>query len=120
MKEVFLTIGCNSLDESREFYQNLLGFTLEREFAPGPDIRIAFLKRPDLKIELVERGDMMLPGNDQSSLTITVTVDDLAPVEQKLQTTGCALPERATLPNGMELIRFQDPDGVNVTVIKDI
>lgn len=117
MDKSFVTIGVNNLQESITFYQEVLGYRVEKELQPTRHINLCWIAKTDsLTIELVQQENMPQADNTHSSITLTYQVADLAPYKQilvKMQTQYTEM----TLGPGATAIRFSDPNGVALSLV---
>jgi lactoylglutathione lyase len=53
MKFCWSTITVKNMEESLNFYQDIVGLTINRRFKAGPGMEIAFLGHGETKVELI-------------------------------------------------------------------
>jgi lactoylglutathione lyase len=120
MKFCWSTITVKNMEESLKFYQNVIGLVLDRKFAAGPGVEIAFLGDGETKIELVcneaiKEVDM---GKDISLGFEVNSVDEMI---AKLKQDGIAIHSGPFQPNPH--IRFffvLDPNGLRIQFAENI
>jgi methylmalonyl-CoA/ethylmalonyl-CoA epimerase len=88
-----------NLNESIEWYEKMLGFTVENKFEiPGQDVQIAMMKLDDMRVELFEaKGSKALnpdrrePNSDfrtQGNLHFSFAAPNVRPLAEKLRERG--------------------------------
>lgn len=115
MNNNFIIIGVNSIDESLNFYENVLDFKIEKRLNPNTNTDIVFIKKDNLKIELIKRDDMPPVDNSNSSISIAFSNDNL---ENRIKILSDKNIDylQDSLGNGMKFLRFEDPTGVGVVI----
>lgn len=117
MKKTFVALGVVSLEESINFYCKVLDFKMDKSIEPTDKIRIVWLKDNNgFWIELIERSDMPSPNNNETSFTLCITDLNLEAYSQRLQSMGIGF-NKFTLPNGKDVIRFKDPNNLNISLM---
>ena len=53
MKFCWTTIMVKNMEESLQFYQNIIGLEINRRFKADPNVELAFLGDGDTKVELI-------------------------------------------------------------------
>ena len=86
MRFCWTTITVNNMEESLDFYKDIVGLTLNHRFGAGPGIEIAFLGNGETKIELVayQNKEKSQIGTDISVGFLVDSLDEkLAFVKEK-------------------------------------
>lgn len=122
MKNNFMvTIGVNDLDKSVDFYQKILEFKLIKRFKPAENVEIAFLIfNNEIEIELIKRPDLTQFNNREASISLTFKTDNINKSYQYLNENQVVCfdgPQK--LPTGISILRFSDPDGVNLVFVEE-
>jgi len=117
MQRIFFTVGVNSLDRSIHFYRQILGFEPEKEIAPAPGVRIAFLTRDGSTLELVERADQQNIHHADNNISLTFLVRDFAPFMPLLVRHDIGVLGPVEIAPGITMLRFRDPDGLLVSLV---
>jgi catechol 2,3-dioxygenase-like lactoylglutathione lyase family enzyme len=119
MEKSFIAIGVKSIDQSINFYQSILNFKLDKRIQPTNDTIIAWLKDDNnFIIELIQKNNMPLQNNNNSSITLCFTVNDLNEKQKKLDENSIKY-EKFTLGNNEhDVLRFKDPDNISISFIK--
>jgi catechol 2,3-dioxygenase-like lactoylglutathione lyase family enzyme len=104
-----VSVPVRDQDAAKAFYQNVLGFQLERDNPMGPDSRWIQLRPPgsEATIALVTWFKAMPPGSMQG---LVLGVDDIAAYHAELTARGLSVTPIAEEPWGL-YASFQDPDG---------
>ncbi|OKP84051.1 glyoxalase [Paenibacillus helianthi] len=107
-------IKVNHLERSLQFYQEVIGLTLQNILGePGDEIRLAFLSFPgqsSVEIELIERAFEGLPQEGRVSHA-AFTVDDIEQEHRRIAGLGIpALTGISMLANGCRYFFFDGPD----------
>lgn len=118
MKATIDHIGLHisDLEKALRFYEETLGLRLHKLMRIG-EAEIAFLHLNGTYLELVHRpGSPEGPPRGRWS-HIALHVDDFDGLVQRLEEEGLEL-RRLTLPDGIRIIFFKDPDGHDVEVLE--
>lgn len=119
MKITWVTIKVKNLEESKSFYKNFLGLKLKTEFSPMKGMTIAFLKAENgVEIELIHNKNIELERKD-SNLSIGIAFNNFEEIYEKAKLDKRKISEKITMPNGMECFFVQDPNGVEIQVIRE-
>lgn len=119
MKFCWCTITVNNMDESLKFYQEIVGLTINRRFAAGPDTEISFLGNGETKIELIYNINHKMLGNvDGISLGFEVkSVDRMIELAME-KGLGYTCPCKPN-PN-IKYIYIKDPDGISIQFVENM
>lgn len=102
------------LDRSREFYRDVLGLAIYREFGEGPQRGTVFFLGGGL-LEL--SGQAEQPAGDAVGLWLQVR--DVDAIHDELAGRGVeVLREPRTEPWGLREMWIADPDGVRIAVVE--
>lgn len=119
MKYGFVTVSVKDMEESANFYKNILGLKEARRFSPQPGIDIMFLKDDENNaIELVAH-----PGEDSDCgrvpVSIGFVVDSLDAVISMLKEKNVAITSGPVgVPGGARFLFVNDPNGVGIEFIE--
>jgi lactoylglutathione lyase len=121
MKYVWTTIMVKNMEESLNFYQEVLGLQLNRRFSPNPTMDLAFLGEGDAEVELICDSTISEPafGKDismgfMSKVSLDETID-------MLKTRGINVIAGPFQPNpAMRFLYILDPNGVKIQLIEDM
>lgn len=115
-------IIASDMDRSTAFYE-ALGFETTMIFdSPDASRIIKFMRLGGLMIELFWYAEECLPapsgGRRLGFRHLALRTDDIAQAAAELQSKGLVGEgaEISTLPNGVQLLFFEDPDGVEIEV----
>lgn len=127
----------SDLERSVDFYTQLLGFALERQFEvqgpgietivglPGAHLRIAFVSLGEFRLELIEYvapagRKLEMATNNVGSAHIAFTTDDVDRTYEELKAKGIrfrAAPARSR-PDRPRVAYFTDPDGYTLEIVE--
>ncbi len=121
----------NDLQQSVEFYTDVLGFSVSSKIEmAGAGLSAVFVEKNGSKIELmgyrdeipkrsegikIKLGGSSIPINDH----ITFSVDDIGAAVAELKENGVEFGlEPIQLEDGMKLASFKDPNGVLIELVE--
>lgn len=120
MKFCWSTITVENMQESLNFYQEIVGLTVDRRFQAGPGVEIAFLGDGETKIELVcnEANKKVTIGQDISLGFEVKSVDEMmAFVKGK----GIDIHSGPFQPNPhIKFFYVVDPNGLKIQFVENI
>jgi len=114
------TIHVDDLEESKDFYQNILELEEVKRLSPRPGVEISFLSdQAGGTIELIA-GDKEV-SNSSSSVSIGFKVANMTELVQDLEEQGVDL-LRGPIEtgNGTKLAFIEDPNGVEVEFVEGL
>lgn len=106
------------MDESINFYQNIIGLSMNKRTKLSPDFELAFLGSGETQVELIcNSSDLSLPiGNNVS---IGFQVESLDEFIAFLAKNGIAVYEGPYQPNpGIKFMYILDPNGLKIQFIE--
>lgn len=115
MKLELVTIAVKDLDESVDFYKEVLRLTEIRRINPFEGVHIAFMKDEESSvIELIQRTMKEEPvkGDNPSKVSITFCVEDLGKVRRLLERKDVKVMEGPF----ESYIFIHDPNGVRLGI----
>jgi len=115
----FITIFTEKLNESIDFYTNILGFTVMREADAGKGVKLVFLTDGfGGDIELIDQG-LKRPVSQNCPVALTIKVKSIE------NTTNMVYSKNieptfgpATMPSGVKLLHIEDPNGVTINFVE--
>jgi len=116
------SLTVNDLERSRDWYRDVLGFTVDREHERGGKVMGVALKAGDVRILINQddgaKGTDRVKGEGFSfMITTTQNVDDLA---QRVREHGGTLDtEPMDTRWGTRMFRVRDPDGFKFTITSE-
>lgn len=114
------TLNVRNFEESLQFYVDIIGLDVMREFNAGPTKKIAFLGKGETKIELIydELNRDIQIGKDISwGFEVESLENALALVKEK----GVAIKEGPYQPTPHTRFFFvQDPNGITIQIVENI
>ena len=114
MKLKYGTIIVKDMDESVNFYTDVMGLEIDSQYHPRPGITITLLKgKGDAMIELIKNS------TDKPGLySVGMDVDDLSATLKNLKSKGAKIiMEPAPISVG-HLAFVEDPNGVRIALIQ--
>ena len=121
MSFLWTTIKVKDLNESVEFYQDIVGLEVQRQFEAGPKTEIAFLATADgqTAVELIDdqnQGEVEL-GAD---ISLGFEVDSLAEKMKFIQENNIEIHSGPISPNpNIEFFFVLDPNGLRVQFVEN-
>jgi lactoylglutathione lyase len=119
MKYGFVTVSVKNMEESANFYKEILGLKEARRFSPQPGIDIMFLKdEGNNAIELIaHQGDEDVSG--RVPVSIGFEVESLDATMAMLKEKNVAIVSGPMgVPGGVRFIFINDPNGVGIEFIE--
>lgn len=118
MKFLWTTLTVTNMDASLAFYQEIVGLKLQRRYAAGPGMEIAFLGEGETQVELIQ-ADAKPSVTIGQDISMGFQVDSLDRMLEFVHSKGVAIAVPPVQPNPH--IRFfyvEDPDGVRVQFVE--
>lgn len=120
MKYLWTTLNVENMEKSLNFYQNILGLKLKREFSPAPGMKFSFLGDGETEIELIcnEGVKDINPGD---SLSMGFKIESTEQFSADLKEKGIEIHSGPFQPNPH--IRFffvLDPDGYKIQLVEEM
>ncbi len=120
------TINCFKLQESLDFYENVLGLSLIKSVDLGDHV-IYLYQLPGVKLELIaykEEQKHIITGKTDIGIYrhLAVRVDDIEEAYRLCREAGCPInlkPTKIKLLNDMQIMLIVDPNGVEVEMIQE-
>ena len=120
MRFCWTTLNVKNMDESINFYENIVGLKLERRASFGPDMEIAFLGEGETKVELIydKTNDSLDIGNDISlGFTTTSIENKLTFLKEK----GINIHSGPFQPGpNIKFFFILDPNGLRIQFVENI
>jgi predicted enzyme related to lactoylglutathione lyase len=108
----FITVYVKDMDKSVLFYQDVLGFTIERSFSPAPGISITFLK-DDAGHEIEFIADDSKESYSGKGISIGFYVKDIYEIEKMLKSKNVHITSGPIeLKSGAKLLNALDINGL--------
>lgn len=120
MKFLWSTLNVRNMEESLDFYQGVLGLTLDHRFQAGPDMEIAFLGDGETKIELI--ADRSLVDVDPGKhISWGFQVESLEVMMETLSEKHIEILAGPFQPNPSTRFLFiADPNGFRIQLVEKI
>jgi lactoylglutathione lyase len=120
MKFCWCTIMVNDLEESLKFYQEIVGLSLNRRFAAGPGMEIAFLGAGGTEVELIYDTGHKAPGNIEG-ISLGFEVNSVDEQIKFIEEKGLTVESGPFQPNPRVKFFFvKDPNGVNIQFVENL
>lgn len=120
MKFCWTTIKVKNMDESLNFYQEIVGLKLDRKFSAGPGAEIAFLGDGETKLELMyNEADRETDFGKDISLGFEVkSLDEMMSLVKE---KGIAILGGPIQPNPhVKFFFVADPNGLKVQFVENM
>ncbi len=113
------TIKVKDMEESLDFYTDIVGLDIERRFEAGPDKEIVFLGSGETKIELMSGNSTV--ENISTDISLGFTVDSVKRKMEFLQGRGIEVIEGPFKPNpSIEFFYISDPNGLKIQFVENL
>ena len=120
MKFCWSTISVNNLEESLDFYQKIVGLTLNRRFKADENTEIAFLGNGETKLELIDNSE----NNDVNfgeDISLGFEIDSLEDKMNYLEKNGIDIISGPIQPNpNIKFFFTKDPNGLRIQFVENI
>jgi lactoylglutathione lyase len=118
MSFLWTTIRVKDLEESIEFYQDIVGLKLQRRFEAGPKSKIAFMAagagEGETEIELIDDQDKE-ESDLGKDISLGFAVDSVSKKIESLKEKGIEIEEGPIAPNPqIEFFFVLDPNGLRI------
>jgi lactoylglutathione lyase len=121
MKVGFTTIEVQNLEESINFYTNVLSLKEVKRFSPSPAMQMVFLKgNNDGVIQLMKTNTSDYSATSCGALkAVGIQVDNLTELAPMLKEKGVKfLGELRETPGNIKILFIEDPNGVRIELIE--
>ena len=120
MKFCWCTLRVKNMEESIEFYKEVVELPLQRRFESRPGVEVAFLGEGETSVELVwKEEEKEFPFSDQISLGFIVS--SLENKMETLETKGIRLYQEVVQPNpAIRFFYLKDPNGISIQFVEQI
>ena len=118
MIQKYTTITVKDLEESLDFYINIIGLKKVNKFSPEPGVTISFLRDEESNlIELLEDKNLSEEDFKESRVSIGFGVDNLEETLKRLKEHGIeTIKETIETPGDGRLAFIEDPNGVEIGI----
>lgn len=118
MKFAHVTIMVKNLEDSLNFYQNIIELPIVERFSAGPDQEIVFLGEGEGLVELIYNENLQEPNIGQD-ISIGFEVENLDETMLTIKDKDIELHSGPFQPNDFTRFFFiEDPNGVKVQFIE--
>lgn len=119
MSFLWTTIRVKDLEESIEFYQDIVGLELQRRFEAGPKREIAFMAagagKGETEIELIDDQDDKEESDLGKDISLGFAVTSVSKKMESLKEKGIEIEEGPITPNPqIEFFFVLDPNGLRI------
>lgn len=118
MIQKYTTVTVKDLDESLDFYINILGLKQVNKFSPESGVTISFLRDDNSTlIELLEDKNLSEEDFKESRVSIGFGVDNLDEILDRLKIEGIEIiRDIINTPGDGKLATIKDPNGVEIGI----
>jgi len=120
MNFCWVTITVKNMQESLDFYQNIIGLKIKRRMNPVAGTDIAFLGEEGTEVELIKNDRNVNPtyGRD---ISLGFEVESIDKEIERLKEEGIVNIEGPFQPHArIKFIYISDPNGVKVQLVENI
>ena len=116
-EKILVTIPTMRLEESISFYVSVLQFKLDNRYDHPGGVVLVFLSKDGFTIELVANPHMPIGEVGTGAPHITFTVQSFTEITSRCEEHRIQLPTPLNLPGGVSILRFKDPNGVEISFV---
>lgn len=114
MKVKYATIIVKDMDESIKFYTEVMGFEIDSQHNPFPELTITLLKgEGDAMIELIKNTE-----NETGLFSVGIEVEDINTTVKELKSKGAKITKEPVPITIGTLAFLEDPNGVTIVLIQ--
>ena len=118
MAFLWTTITVKDMEESLNFYQNIVGLPLNRRFSAGPGVEIAFLGEDATKVELI-CNESIKEFNMGTDISLGFAVRSIEEKIAFLESKGIKIHSGPFSPNPHTRFFFiLDPNGLEIQFVE--
>ena len=120
MKFCWCTLSVSNLEESIQFYHEIVGLPIGRRLSAWPDISICFMGEGRDEIELLH-DPRYKPSSQIEGITVAFEVDSTAEKIQFLKEKGIEIESGPFQPNPhIRFFNVRDPNGLRIQFVEKI
>ncbi|MHC1719546.1 MAG: VOC family protein [Clostridiaceae bacterium] len=120
MKFCWCTLTVKNMEESINFYQNIVGLKLDKRYPAGPGMEIAFLGDGETKVELIFNPAVkeVNIGND---ISLGFEVDSVENMLNFIKEKGIEIHSGPFQPSPhVKFFFIKDPNGLKIQFVENI
>lgn len=120
MKFCWTTINVKDMEQSLQFYQEIIGLNLNRKMKAGPGMELAFLGTGETQVELIwnSKAGAVSFGSD---ISLGFEVDSLDKTIEFLKIRNIPIHSGPFQPNpSVKFIHVLDPNGLRIQFVENI
>jgi lactoylglutathione lyase len=123
MKVKYTTIAVADMDESIEFYTDIMGLEKYNQFNPYPGLTITFMKgEGEGIIELIENTensqDPLEKPQKPGLMAMGIEVEDMDTIVKELKSKGAKFTQEPMTIKIGKLAFLEDPNGVRIALVQ--
>ena len=120
LKFCWCTVTVNNMEESLQFYREIVGLSLIKQFNGGPDVEISFLGEGETQIELICNANHK-PEGKASGVTLGFVVDSVDRKIDFINEMGLQVESGPYQPNPhVKFFYIRDPNGVGIQFVENL
>lgn len=122
MKFCWVTINVHDMEKSIEFYRDIVGLSIHRQFSPQPGDEITFVGSADGETEIELMHNVKTPNAAFSqNISLGFRVDSLEDMMEKLKAHNIPVLAGPFQPNPHTRFFFvHDPNGLRVQFVQEM
>lgn len=118
MKFCWCTLHVKDLERSLQFYQNIVGLSVNRRFEARPGVNICFLGEGETKVELIEEGNTEI-SQEHQGISLGFEVDSLDHMLEVVKNHGLPIASGPFQPNPhTKFFYVLDPDKYQIQFVE--
>lgn len=120
MSFCWVTVDVKDMEESLEFYEEIVGLKLNQRLEAGPDMELAFLGDGETQVELIFNKENMDINLDKN-ISLGFKVDSVEDKMEFIKNKGLKIHSGPFEPNpSIKFFFVSDPNGLKIQFVEDI
>lgn len=114
------TLTVINMERSLNFYEEIVGLTLDKRYKAGPGMEIAFLGDGETKVELIS-NESVKEVNMGKDISLGFETDSVDKLMEFLKEKGIAVESGPFQPNPfIKFFFIKDPNGLKIQFVENI
>lgn len=120
MKFCWATLNVNNMEESLEFYEEIIGLTVNRRFNTGHGMEIAFLGDGETQVELI-CNDACKEVNIGQDISLGFEVKSVTEMIDFVKSKSIDVANEPFQPNpNIKFFYIKDPNGLKIQFVENM
>lgn len=118
MKNLWTTIKVKDMEESLDFYTNILNLEIHKKMKPSDDMEIVFLCKGETKLELIYNCNEKIIAYS-GNVSTGFSIDSVDEYIKYLKSKGISVLEGPFQPNpNVRFFYINDPNGYKIQLVE--